>query len=134
MKYFLDTNICVYALHSNPPEVVARLRAVSPDDVAVSAITAAELRCGAAKSQHAKKNHRVLDVFLGQLTIVPFDDAAALVYGEIRATLEKRGKPIGDLDLLIAASALSRRATLVTNNLREFQRVPRLVCQNWAAT
>lgn len=72
-------------------------------------------------------------MFLGQLSVVPFDGDVAHVYGSVRATLEKRGKPIGELDMLIAATALHRRSVLVTNNLREFQRVPRLECESWAS-
>lgn len=131
MKYLLDTNICVYALKQRPPEVLDRLRLAGQDSVAVSVITVLELRHGAEKSQHVKKTHEKLDLFLGPMAILPFDEDAALAAARIRAHLERQGTPIGDLDSLIAAHALSQGLTLVSNNLREFDRVPGLKTENW---
>lgn len=99
----------------------------------MSSVTVAELHYGVAKSAHVERNRSALEQFLAPLVIVDFDVAAAAVYGTIRALLERRGTPIGSLDTLIAAHALSLDTTLVTNNEREFGRVPRLKLANWAA-
>ena len=131
MKYLLDTNICIYALKNRPPEVLDRLRAVGPSGVAISVITALELRHGAEKSQNAIEAHRKLDHFLSPISTLAFDEAAALVGAKIRAALQQQGRPIGDFDILIAAQALSLEMILVSNNLREFSRVPGLRYENW---
>ena len=110
--------------------MLSRLQHLTPADVAVSAVTAAELRFGASKSSAPQRNHQVLDVFLGHMNVLAFDAEAATTYGRVRAHLERRGRPIGAMDTLIAAHALSLGATLVSNNLREFKRVPRLRCEN----
>lgn len=133
MRYLLDTNICVYALKHRPPEVLERLQAVGKAAVAVSVITVLELRQGAEKSQQAAANHARLDLFLGPLRVLPFDEEAALAGARLRAHLERLGRPIGDLDSLIAAQALAREMILVTNNLREFERVPALQVENWVS-
>ena len=133
MRYLLDTNICVYALKHRPPEVLERLQAVGKAAVAVSVITVLELRQGAEKSQQAAANHARLDLFLGPLRLLPFDEEAALAGARLRAHLERLGRPIGDLDSLIAAQALAREMVLVTNNLREFERVPALRVENWVS-
>ncbi len=132
MKYILDTNICIYLIKQNPPEVLRTFAALSVGDVGVSSITVAELAYGVRKSQHPERNAQALEQFLIPLTIADFDHSAAVAYGGIRATLEQQGTPIGSLDTLIAAHALSLDVTLVTNNEREFSRVPRLKVENWA--
>lgn len=131
MKFLLDTNICIYSLNRRPPEVLERLRAEGQEAVAISVITMLELRQGAEKSQHPEKTHSKLDLFLEPLEILPFDEKAALEGARIRAYLERRGDRIGDLDSLIAAHALSLNLVMVTNNLREFSRVPGLQTENW---
>lgn len=131
MKYLLDTNICVYSLNRRPPEVLHRLREVGPAAVAISVITVVELRHGATKSQNPEKAHGKLDLFLGPLSVLEFDEAAAEKAGRIRADLERAGTPIGDLDSLIAAHALAAGLVLVSNNLREFERVLHLETENW---
>ncbi len=131
MTYLLDTNICIYALKNRPPEVLERLRVVGRGAVALSVITVLELRQGAEKSQQAAANHARLDFFLSPMKILPFDEEAALAGARLRAHLERQGAPIGDLDSLIAAQALARDLILVTNNLREFKRVPGLQTENW---
>jgi len=131
--YLLDTNICIYALNRRPPEVLEKLRSISRSSVAVSVITVLELRQGAEKSQDPKKAHQKLDFFLSSIRSLPFDEDAALVAARIRAGLERQGRPIGDLDSLIAAHALAQDLILVTNNLREFQRVPDLRAENWVS-
>lgn len=131
MKYLLDTNICIYSLKNKPPEVLERLRLVGQDEVGISVITALELRQGAEKSQYAEKTHAKLDLFLAPIQIFPFDEEAALIASRIRARLEQKGTPIGDFDSLIAAHAMALDLTLVSNNLREFDRVPGLRTENW---
>ena len=131
MTYLLDTNICIYALKNRPPEVIERLEAVGRGAVALSVITVLELRQGAEKSQRVAENHSRLDFFLSPMKILPFDEEAAVVAARIRAHLERRGTPIGDLDTLIAAHAIARDLILVTNNLQDFDRVPELKTENW---
>ena len=105
MKYLLDTNICIYIIRHHPPQVIDRLKSCGIGDVAISAITLAELEYGVAKSNRPEQNHEALLSFAAPLEILPFDDQAALHYGEIRTGLERSGQPIGAMDLLIAAHA-----------------------------
>ncbi|MCK4621005.1 MAG: type II toxin-antitoxin system VapC family toxin [Desulfuromonadales bacterium] len=127
----LDTNICIYIIKQKPPVVLEHFREYQIGDIGISSITLAELRFGVAKSQYQEKNARALDEFIIPLEILPFDEMATLAYGEIRASLEKAGTPIGSMDLLIAAHAVSLKISLVTNNTREFRRVPGLVVIDW---
>lgn len=131
MKFLLDTDICIYIIKRNPPSVFERLRSCRAGDVGVSAITVAELRYGADKSQRPKQNHEGLDLFLAPLEIVSFGDDAALEYGKIRTQLESAGQPVGPLDMLIAAHARSLGITLATNNTAEFKRVRGLKVESW---
>ena len=126
MKFLLDTNICIYIIKQKPPEVLQKFNAYQVGDIGISSITVAELEFGVQKSQFPAKNQQALAQFLLPLKIVNFDNAAATIYGDIRATLEKKGTPIGSLDTLIAAHALSLQVTLITNNVKEFSRVPNL--------
>lgn len=128
----LDTNICIYMVKQKPPEVLERFQEYQVGDIGISSITLAELRYGVAKSRHHEKNATALDEFIIPLEILPFDEEAALFYGEIRSYLEQAGTPIGSMDLLIAAHAASLKMTLVTNNTREFNRVPGLTVIDWA--
>jgi tRNA(fMet)-specific endonuclease VapC len=129
--YLLDTNICIYIINRRPPKVFEHFVGKPYGQVAISSITGAELSFGVAKSGSAR-NQQALDKFLAPLEILPFDGAAMHRYGELRADLERTGRPIGALDTLIAAHALALGATLVTNNIREFERVPALPLENWA--
>jgi tRNA(fMet)-specific endonuclease VapC len=133
MRYLLDTNICIYLIRKKPPEVMEKFRDCSAGDIGISSITAAELLFGVQNSQYPIQNQRALEQFLVPLVIVDFDHQAAIVYGMIRATLERQGSSIGPLDTLIAAHALSLSVILVTNNIREFSRVPDLKVVNWAS-
>ena len=126
----LDTNICIYIISAKPAEVLARFKRFQLGDIGLCSVVAAELALGVAKSGSAR-NRQALEMFLAPLTIYPFDAASVWVYGELRADLERRGNPIGSLDTMIAAHALSMRATLVTNNTREFLKVPGLLLDNW---
>jgi tRNA(fMet)-specific endonuclease VapC len=130
VRYLLDTNICVYIINRKPSAVIERFRQMMLGEVGVSSITAAELAFGVAKSGSAR-NRTALEKFLAPLEILPFGSDAIWVYGDIRSALERSGTPIGALDTLIAAHALSAKLTLVTNNLKEFQRVAGLRCENW---
>ena len=131
MKFLLDTNICIYLIKQKPPEVLQRFNTNQVGDLGISSITVAELEFGVQKSQFTHKNQQALEQFLIPLNIVNFDRAAAIIYGDLRATLAKQGTPIGSLDTLIAAHALSLNVTLITNNVKEFDRVPNLKLDNW---
>ena len=132
MRYMLDTNICIYIIREKPVKVLKKLRSFDISDIAISAITHSELEYGVVKSHRSKENREALARFLSPLEIVPYDDKAAVNYGEIRSHLEKKGAVIGAMDLLIGAHAGSIPVTLVTNNLREFKRIPGLRIENWA--
>ena len=131
MRFLLDTDTCIYLIKKKPPSVIEKLRACQAGDVGISAVTVAELRYGASKSQRVQQNHEALDLFLAPFEVVTFDETAAAAYGGIRAQLEKAGQPIGPLDMLIAAHANSLSVTLVTNNVGEFKRVKGLKVETW---
>ena len=127
----LDTNICIYTIKQKPLEVLNRFKQEIPDGLCISAITLAELKHGIEKSVKPERNELALAQLLAALTVIPFDDLAAVEYGKICAYLQKQGTPFGTMDMLIAASALSVGMTLVTNNTREFERIPELSLENW---
>jgi tRNA(fMet)-specific endonuclease VapC len=134
VSYLLDTNICIYALKERPPEVLARLRAEGPAKVALSVITVLELRQGAEGSRQPEVAHGRLDFFLAAMRLVPFEAEDAIHGARLRADLRRQGRPIGDFDSLIAAQALARDLILVTNNLREFERIGGLRTENWVSS
>nr|WP_244618268.1 type II toxin-antitoxin system VapC family toxin [Rhodoferax sediminis] len=131
ISYMLDTNICIYVINARPPAVLARFRQERMGNIGISSVTAAELAFGVAKSGSAR-NREALEMFLAPLDVLPFDASTIWQYGELRAGLERRGQPIGALDTMIAAHALASNTVLVTNNTREFARVPGLRLENWA--
>ena len=131
MRYMLDTNICIYVIKHKSESVFRKLKKIKPEDVCISSITYAELAYGVEKSAQPERNRLALSMMLSSIEIVAFDDAAADEYGEIRAGLERKGTPIGSLDILIAAHARSLGCTLVTNNTKEFCRVEGLEIVNW---
>ena len=131
MNYMLDTNICIYAIKNKPAEVLQRLKSNLEKGLCISAITLAELEHGVKKSAYPEKNELALMQFLSILTVLSFDDMAAVEYGKICAYLQKQGTPIGTMDMLIAAHAKAEHMILVTNNTREFERVPGLEMENW---
>jgi len=131
MHCLLDTNICIYIIKKKPQGVLKKLAEHALSDIGISSITVAELLYGVGKSALPDKNRDALDEFLSPFEIMPFDDRAAEVYGRIRALLERKGTPIGSMDMLIAAPPLSLGVTLVTNNAKEFKRVPHLKVVNW---
>jgi len=130
--YLLDTNICIYLIKKHPSKVLDRLMSCSPDDVALSAVTVSELAYGVSKSKVPRQNGEALQLFLAPFQILSYSPEAAFAYGDIRAELERKGTPIGGMDLMIAAHALALGATLVSNNLKEFRRVSGLTTENWA--
>ena len=132
MTYMLDTNICIYAMKNKPEKVLKRLKEELNNGVCISSITLAELEYGMKRSSDPVKNEQALLRFIAPLSILPFGSAAASEYGEIRAYLQSKGTPIGPLDMLIAGHARAEDMILVTNNVREFERVPELEFENWA--
>ena len=130
-KYLLDTNICIYITKHRPPEVLAKFESLQVGDVAMSLITYGELHFGAEKSRQSRQAHAKLNRLAELINILPLSTSVANNYGSIRSTLEKAGTPIGANDLWIAAHALAENLILVSNNLREFQRVPGLTVENW---
>ena len=131
MRYILDTNTCIYIIKRSPPEVFARFKNLRIGDVGISAITFCELQFGVSKSSSREKNQTALNEFLAPIEVLDFPAEAAVHFGDVRAGLETKGTPIGNFDLLIAVHALHSGATLVTNNVREFTRVPGLKIENW---
>ena len=129
----LDTNICIYIINAKPAAVLERFKNYRLGEIGLCSVVAAELAFVVAKSGSAR-NRQALEMFLAPLTILPFDEHAAWAYGDLRAELEGRGTPIGSLDTMIAAHALSQQATLITNNTREFAQVPGLHVENWVPT
>lgn len=128
--WMLDTDTCSYILREHSPDVLERLNNVARSDVAISTVVSAELRYGALRVK-SKKLAATIEHWLALFEIAPWDDDAAQAYARIRTAVEAKGRPIGNLDLLIAAHALSRDATLVTNNTRHFAQVPGLRLANW---
>ena len=131
MKYLLDTNTCIYIINRKPPSAVNRIRSKRAEEIAISTITIAELENGVYGSQRADQNRIALLEFLVPFIILDFDQSAAAIYGRMRASLESRGTPIGPIDLLLAAQAMSQQLVLVTNNEKEFRRVGGLQIENW---
>ena len=131
MEFMLDTNTCIYIIKQKPLKVLKHFKAYSVGEIGISSITLAELMFGVRKSQHIQKNQEALDAFILPLEIADFDEQAAKVYGEIRAALEKAGNPIGSMDMLIGAHALSLGLTLVTNNTKEFHKIKDLKVIDW---
>jgi len=131
MIFMLDTDICIYIIKRKPLRVLDRLKKAEISEITISSITLSELLFGVSKSSKPEQNLMALTQFVAPLDILPYGDEAAQYYGELRAHLEKQGTPIGSLDMLIAAHALSISGTLITNNENEFNWVPNLNIENW---
>jgi tRNA(fMet)-specific endonuclease VapC len=131
IAYLLDTDTCIYLIKKKNPRALVKLQSMEIGTVGISSITLSKLEYGVARSTKPQQNKLALAHFLAPLEIMPFDDQAAAQYGPIRALLESNGTPIGPLDTLIASHALALDAIIVTNNIREFARVPKLVIENW---
>ena len=131
MKYMLDTNICIYTIKQKPEAVIRNFLKHDPDELCISAITYGELMHGVEKSQARERNRAALTMFLSAISILEFDHYAAEEYGRVRAELERKGTPIGPMDMLIAGHARSEGLILVTNHTREFLRVQNLEVEDW---
>lgn len=131
MRYLLDTNCCIHLLKGTDPAWLQRFSSMDPDTFAVCTVVQAELEYGANRSQRVAENLRKFRQFLAPLRNLPFDEKAAVAYGEIRSTLERLGTPIGPNDLLIASIARVNGMTVLTRNTREFSRVPGLLVETW---
>ncbi|MBN1906374.1 MAG: type II toxin-antitoxin system VapC family toxin [Deltaproteobacteria bacterium] len=129
--FMLDTDICIYIIRKKPTVVLKHFLRLQSGDLSMSAITYAELMNGAKKSSMVEFNISKLNRLSEIMEIKPFDEKAAVIYGDVRSTLEKKGMIIGSNDLLIAAHAISLDSTLITNNEKEFSRVDRLKIENW---
>ncbi|MEK7475903.1 MAG: type II toxin-antitoxin system VapC family toxin [Candidatus Coatesbacteria bacterium] len=132
IRHLLDTDICIALIRGRSEPVLDRLKRCPPGSLGISSISLAELWFGVSRSGESEANHASLVQFCAPLQVMPFDTAASATYGRIRAALEGRGTPVGPLDTLIAAHALSLPAVLVTNNEREFRRIPGLKLENWS--
>lgn len=131
MKYMLDTIICIFAIRNSNDNVLKKFHEHLDDELYISSITLAELMYGVEKSRKPEQNRNALLQFLTLIDIKEFSEKAAIEYGKIRAFLENQGTPIGPLDTLIAAHAVSENMILVTHNTKEFLRVPDLTVENW---
>lgn len=132
MKLMLDTNVCIYLIKEHPASVLERFDSHPVGDIGVSVITVAELEYGITKSSRPATNREALEQFISPLEVASFDRHATVVYGRLRTALEKKGQPIGSMDLLIAAHAISLDVRLITHNVKEFGRVPGLRIEDWA--
>jgi tRNA(fMet)-specific endonuclease VapC len=132
VRYLLDTNICIYLINEKPTKVLKKFEKYPVYEFGLSSITHAELQYGVEKSRNKKTNQNALDEFLLPLTILPFHGKRLVTcYGKIRAFLESKGRTIGPLDMLIASHALDLDLTIISNNIKEFSRIPHLKCENW---
>ena len=131
MRYMLDTNICIYIIKNKPESVIKELKRHDPKEICISAITYAELIHDVEKSMAVDKNRLALTLLLSNIEVLDFDINAANNYGKIRTYVEKQRTPIGPLDMMIAAHAQSLGYSIVTNNIKEFMRVPNLGVCNW---
>ncbi|MBM3545515.1 MAG: type II toxin-antitoxin system VapC family toxin [Alphaproteobacteria bacterium] len=130
LRYMLDTNICIYVIKNRPSGLKDRFNSLE-DQLSISAVSAGELIYGAEKSARPVENLAIAESFMARLDVLPFTERAAAHYGQIRAALEQSGRAIGAYDTMIAAHARCEGLVLVTNNLREFERVPGLRTENW---
>ena len=131
MSYFLDTNMCIYFLKGTYPVLLPKILSLHPSEIIIPAVVKAELIYGAEKSLKRDENIRKITAFLLPFEIAPFGDSATFHYGKIRTSLEKSGMLIGPNDLFIAATVLAENGILVTNNIKEFSRIPGLRLENW---
>ncbi len=132
VRYMLDTNICIYLMHHDVPQVIERFARCGLGDVVMSAITLAELRFGALASPHRPRDDRALAGLLEDVPALPFDDQAAASYAAVRAAQRERRRDA--LDRLIAAHAVAADCVLVTNNEADFRNCPGLRVENWVAS
>jgi tRNA(fMet)-specific endonuclease VapC len=129
--YMLDTNICIYVIKKRPLGLLEKFNGVPKNSLCISVVTYAELLYGVERSSSKKMNREIVQDFISRLIVLSWDMDAASLYGKLRTNLEKNGTLIGNMDLMIAAHALSQKCTLLSNNLREFKRVQGLKHENW---
>ena len=133
MIYMLDTNICIYIINKKPISYIKKLESLEKtDSIALSTIVLAELQYGVSNSRFKEKNQINVNSFVSKLDIIDFTEQCAFFYGEIRTDLKQKGIIIGNNDLLIASHAICEEATLVTNNISEFNRIKGLKLINWS--
>ncbi len=131
MKFLIDTNICIYIINNRIEGSSRWIRSAGIENVCISSISITELEYGISKSAKFEETQEALYKFLSGFNILDFDLNAAQAYGKIRSDLQKSGTPIGSMDMLIAATAISRKMTLVSNNEKEFKRISNLEIVNW---
>lgn len=131
MNYFLDTNICIYFLKGKSENIERNIRKLNPNRIKIPSLVKAELLLGVFKSNDKKKNREIVLSFLDPFEIIGFNDIESEIYAEVRSVLETQGIPIGPNDLLIASIVLSSNGILVTNNEKEFKRIPNLKIESW---
>ncbi|RKX91262.1 MAG: VapC toxin family PIN domain ribonuclease [Spirochaetes bacterium] len=131
--FLIDTNICIYIMNNHPPQVIRKFREIGAGNIFISSITISELQYGVFKSNQIEKNTKRLEEFLRPFELISYGEKASVFYGEIRSYLEREGKTIGPLDMLIAAHAISEKLILITNNEKEFKRVKFLKVENWVS-
>ena len=129
--YLLDTNICIYVLKNTYPSLTRKVFSFSPSQIAMSSVTIYELEYGAAKSNWGERTRHLLGQFIAPFTVLPFDSDDAVTAGKIRAFLEKQGNIIGPYDYQIAAQGITKGLTVVTHNVREFERIPCIILEDW---
>ncbi|MBF0546391.1 MAG: type II toxin-antitoxin system VapC family toxin [Candidatus Riflebacteria bacterium] len=129
--FFLDTNTCIYFLKGTYISILKKLKSLKPEEIKIPSIVKAELLLGVEKSQKKEENQKIYNRFLEPFEVVSFDDQAAIIYAKIRASLEKRGRIIGPNDMIIAATVMAKRGTLITHNVKEFKKIAGLQLQNW---
>ena len=130
LHYMLDTDICVYVMKNYPPKLRERFNRLV-EQLCISSISLCELHFRAEKSTRRLESAEAVEQFVARLEILPFPAQAAVHYGQMRAEVERQGQPIGSYDLLIAAHARAEGLTVVTNNVREFRRLPGVRVENW---
>ena len=130
-KYMLDTNICIYIAKNKPASVLAQFKTLSINQIVMSVITYGELSLGAEKSQYKQTTTQKLNNLIQIIPVISMSESVGNIYGIIRADLEKKGQIIGNNDLWIAAHAMEQNITLVSNNIKEFNRIPDLSLENW---
>ena len=131
MIYLLDTDCCIYTINGKYPQISDEIRSRRPNHIKISVITVSELMYGCYKSKFPKRNTVALKEFLSPFEIINFNIGDAVIYGNIRAKLETKGQVIGHYDMQIAAQAINRNYTVITNNVREFNRIDNLKIDNW---
>lgn len=129
--YLLDTNICIYVLKNSYPALTEKVFSFHPSLIAMSSVTVFELEYDAAKSNWGERTRQRLAQFIAPFSILPFDSDDAMTAGQIRGYLEKRGSIIGPYDYQIAAQGITKGLTVVTHNVREFERIPGILLEDW---